>query len=35
MDLETIGVLVFMAVVALWYAKSELDQLKNLISNSG
>jgi hypothetical protein len=35
MDLETIGVLVFIAVVALWYLKSEIDQLKSLISKSG
>ena len=35
MDFETIGVLVFLAVVALWYLKSEIDQLRSLISKSG
>lgn len=35
MDLETISVLVFMAIVTLWYLKSEIDQLKSLISKSG
>lgn len=34
MNLETVGVLAFIVVVGLWYAKSELNQLKNLISKS-
>jgi hypothetical protein len=35
METEALAVIGFMALVALWYLKSEIDQLKNLISKSG
>jgi len=34
MDAETVLVLVFMGLVALWYLKSEFKQLKNLVSDA-
>lgn len=34
MNIETIGVLVFMVVIALWYGKSEIKQLRNLIKKA-
>ncbi len=34
MNIESIGVLVFIVVIAVWYGKSEIEQLRNLIKKA-